>query len=125
MVGRPFLLHGRNPETGLDCVGLVAACLTRIGRVPLTPSGYRLRNRTIEKWLDCAERSGLERVPGPLLPADIVLVSPAAGQHHLLIIEHAGRVIHAHAGLGRVVSQPIDDHLRKIMQWRLASRKEA
>jgi hypothetical protein len=125
MIGCPFILHGRNPLTGLDCVGLVAACLTRIGREPLIPSGYRLRNSSLGKWLECAEGSGLGRVHGCRFPGDVILVSPAAGQHHLLIQECADRAIHAHAGLRKVVSQPIDDHLDIIMQWRLVPRKEA
>ena len=27
LIGIPFRLHGRNPETGLDCVGVVAAAV--------------------------------------------------------------------------------------------------
>lgn len=123
LIGCPFLLHGRNPATGLDCVGLVAVCLAAAGREPLAPVGYALRNHSIERWIACAERSGLERLSGSPAPGDIVMVSPAASQHHLMIIEHGRRVIHAHAVLRRVVSQPIPDCLEPIIHWRPSPRK--
>lgn len=124
MVGCPFLLHGRNPATGLDCVGLVAECLSAIGREPLVPTGYGLRNRTIEQWLTCATRSGLGEVSGDFRPGDIALVSPGAGQHHLIVIGPGGHAVHAHAGLRRVVSQPFSRDFRRIIHWRLLPRKE-
>jgi cell wall-associated NlpC family hydrolase len=125
MIGCPFLLYGRNPATGLDCIGLVAACLAAIGREPAPPSGYRLRNRRIEPWLSCAQHSGFEIVSIPPLPGDIALVSPAAGQHHLVVIENARAMIHAHAGLRRVVREPISGGFTPIIHWRLGPRQGA
>ncbi|MEQ8740955.1 MAG: hypothetical protein RID59_20710, partial [Hoeflea sp.] len=113
------------PETGLDCVGLVAACLREIGREPFAPSGYGLRNRTIDRWISCARRSGLAEVADAPLPGDIALVSPAVAQHHLIIIDHDWRAIHAHAGLRRVVSEPLGHAFLSIIHWRLLPRKEA
>ncbi|QIQ85241.1 hypothetical protein [Erythrobacter sp.] len=123
MIGCPFLLHGRNPATGLDCVGLVAACLSATGREPLVPDGYALRNHSIERWIHCAKRSGLEPVSTSPEPGDIVMTSPAASQHHLMVVEHGRRAIHAHAGLRRVVSEPLPDRFDPIIQWRLSPRK--
>jgi hypothetical protein len=31
LLGTPFRLHGRSPDIGLDCVGVVAACLFEAG----------------------------------------------------------------------------------------------
>lgn len=123
LIGCPFLLHGRNPATGLDCVGLVAFCLSAAGREPLVPAGYALRNHSIERWIACAEQSGLERVSASPEPGDIVLISPAASQHHLMVIEPGRRAIHAHAGLRRVVSEPLSNRLEPIIHWRLSPRK--
>ncbi|KPP94115.1 hypothetical protein [Erythrobacter sp. HL-111] len=125
MIGCPFLLFGRNPATGLDCIGLVAACLAAIGREHFAPVGYGLRNRSIDGLLDCAVRSGFVPVSGPLRPGDIALVGPAPGQHHLLVIEQPRAVIHAHAGLRRVVREPVAGELDRIMHWRLGPREGA
>lgn len=102
MVGTRFRLHGRDPGFGLDCVGLVAAALERVGIKTHPPRGYKLRNTDIALWLESAKNSGLSPARGALLAGDIVLVSPGPGQHHLLIFDGADSYIHAHAGLGRV-----------------------
>ena len=47
LVGTRFRLHGRDPDTGLDCVGLLAASLAAIGRAAPLPNGYRLRARSL------------------------------------------------------------------------------
>ncbi|MEL7218948.1 MAG: peptidoglycan endopeptidase, partial [Pseudomonadota bacterium] len=43
-IGVRFQLLGRDPLLGLDCVGLVTCSLEAIGRHPVVPAGYRLRN---------------------------------------------------------------------------------
>ena len=40
LLGVPFRLHGRDPATGLDCVGLVAEALRRAGRRPDASPGH-------------------------------------------------------------------------------------
>jgi len=120
LLGVRFRLYGRDPETGLDCVGLVAASLTAIGRQPKVPRGYRLRNTGIDQWLGLAERSNLRPVLTKPLAGDVVLIEPGPAQNHLLIVEDAGSVIHAHAGLGRVVRQALDPSIAHLIRWRLA-----
>lgn len=102
LIGTPFRLQGRDPRFGLDCVGLVAVSLARIGRNPQPPSGYRLRNTSIDRWIDGAEASSLYRTTGRISPGDVVLVEPGPAQAHLLIAENENAFIHAHAGLRRV-----------------------
>lgn len=119
-VGTPFRLHGRDPSTGLDCVGLVAASLSAIGHRPTVPRGYRLRNASIDQWLGAAARSGFFAAAGPIRPGDLLLLAPGPSQSHLLIVDHDDRVIHAHAGLGRVVRHVIAQETKPLMQWRLA-----
>jgi cell wall-associated NlpC family hydrolase len=47
LVGTPFRLHGRDPLTGLDCVGLAACALTMAGLTTQPPRRYALRNASI------------------------------------------------------------------------------
>ena len=67
-LGTPFKLHGRERETGLDCVGLVIACLGEIGVRTEGPAGYSLRNLNVERWLGFARRAGLDRHSQVLSP---------------------------------------------------------
>ncbi|QFT76147.1 NlpC/P60 family protein [Erythrobacter sp. THAF29] len=120
MIGRPFRLYGRNPETGLDCVGLVAASLKAIGRNPSIPRGYTLRSTSIAKWQACFERSGFDPVDGEFRSGDLLVTRPGAIQHHLMIAQTPDTVIHAHAGLRRVVRQPLAHDIIRVAHWRLA-----
>jgi hypothetical protein len=101
LVGTRFLLHGRDPATGLDCVGLVSAALGATA-----PNGYRLRNRDIAAALAFAPAAGLTEVSGAVEPGDVLLVRSGPAQHHLLMAAPCGGFIHAHAGLRRVVVTP-------------------
>ena len=106
-IGVRFRIHGRDPATGLDCVGLVAASLAAIGLRPLVPTGYQLRQRSIRGWAFAAEQAGLVAVVSPGRCGDIVVCRPAPMQVHLAIVEQADRAIHAHAGLRRVVRESL------------------
>jgi hypothetical protein len=124
LAGCPFRLHGRDPATGLDCVGVVFASLAAIGRSPVAPVGYRLRNLTIDHWLDLAERSELELSPGPVGADEVLLMTLGYGQHHLMITTWPNKVIHAHAGLRRVVCHRRDPANCISAKWRIAHPKE-
>lgn len=118
LVGTPFRLHGRDPATGLDCVGLVGAALRGAGLRVTAPSGYRLRNREIAGYLAFAEASGLHPATGPLMPGDVVLAAPGPWQHHLLVAGDGDHFIHAHAALGRVVAMPGPLPWPLLRHWR-------
>lgn len=119
LIGTPFRLHGRDPASGLDCVGLVAAALAAIGRPAPAPRAYGLRNRAISDLLGFAPRAGLADTEGAILAGDVVLVRPGPLQHHLLIALGNTRFVHAHAGLRRVVATPGPLALPIIRHWRL------
>ena len=121
LVGRPFRLHGRDPVTGLDCVGLVAAALAATGRRPAALTGYGLRNIGVDQWLPLASQSGLEHASAPVCAGDVMLFALGFAQHHLVIAADASNVIHAHAGLRRVVRQPRDPAWHICAMWRIAS----
>lgn len=118
-IGVRFQLQGRDPRVGLDCVGLLACSLEVIGFRPIAPKGYRLRNADPLRWLHCAQETGLVAVDGLTATGDVLLIKPGPGQHHLVIVESKTSVIHAHAGLRKVVRQPIDLSGEKLAHWRL------
>jgi cell wall-associated NlpC family hydrolase len=120
LIGTPFRCHGRDPASGLDCIGLVFASLAAIGRMPVAPAGYAMRNQSIDHWLGCAPASGLAAVKGQIARGDVLLMQPSAVQHHLMIAASADSVIHAHAGLRRVVCQPLANQPAITAHWRLA-----
>lgn len=120
LVGTPFRLHGRDPATGLDCIGLVGAALAAAGGQPVAPAGYSLRNLGIDRWLPLAERSGLTPVSGPIEGDDVLLFALGFAQHHLGIAINPVDIVHAHAGLRRVVRQPRDPAWRIGAIWRFA-----
>ena len=123
--GTIFRLHGRDPANGIDCIGLVGAALEACGRHVLYPSGYRLRNRSIETWLGFAEANRLVAAASTIERGDVVLTRPGPGQHHLLVALGCGRFAHAHAGLRRVVVQHLDIPRRPLAHWRLSPETEA
>jgi cell wall-associated NlpC family hydrolase len=117
-VGAPFRLHGRDPERGLDCVGLVLAALETVGRRARIPA-YRLRMREIGGLVAAASEAGLVEVSGPITAGDVLLVRPGPAQHHLAIAASGGGFVHAHAGLGRVVLTPAPLPWAEERRWRL------
>lgn len=120
LVGTRFRLHGRDPATGLDCVGLAAAALAAIGRVCVAPACYALRNSDIAQALAFAPGAGLHEAEGPVRTGDVLLVQSGPAQHHLVIAASGGRLIHAHAGLRRVVATPGPLAWPILHHWRLA-----
>lgn len=120
LVGSPFRLHGRDPESGIDCVGLVAAALEMTGRTVHPPRGYSMRTTRIEQFLGAAAASGLEPA---VSHGDIVLVAVHALQPHLLV-RVTGGYVHAHATLGRVTFLPEPLPWPVLRQWRLATSKD-
>lgn len=101
LIGTPFRLHGRDPATGLDCVGLIACAVPTTAAVP---TGYRLRGGDVTSL--CAVIDAiLPRDPGGLRHPAVLLMRPSAVQFHLGIWTGAS-LIHAHAGLRRVVETP-------------------
>lgn len=103
LIGVRFRLQGRDPATGLDCVGVVAEAMRRAGMKPVAPAGYRLRTVSLTGLLPFAEANHFE----PVEPsdADVVLVMVNPVQPHLAI-RTCGGFVHAHAGLGRVTYLP-------------------
>jgi cell wall-associated NlpC family hydrolase len=120
LVGVPFRMHGRDPQHGLDCVGLLEVALRRIGRAAVLPRHYSLRVREPFAWLPDPAELGFV-IAGPRSePGDVLLVRPGPMQAHVMIVAADGAAIHAHAGLRRVVKAPFDRTAPIIARWRLA-----
>lgn len=104
LVGCRFKLHGRDPATGLDCVGLVSAALAAAGMPGAVPNGYSLRTGhwpDLDRWM---ARLGLKPAAFPPVSGDVGLFQPSPCQMHFAIAASApGRWVEAHASLGRVV----------------------
>ena len=103
LVGCPFRLHGRDPQTGLDCVGLVAAAMAATGRSAAFPTGYTLRRSSVGALGGIAGALGYREASGAVLRGDVVLYRVGACQFHFGIAADDGKLVHAHAGLRRVI----------------------
>ncbi|HQV04232.1 MULTISPECIES: hypothetical protein [unclassified Novosphingobium] len=119
LVGTRFRLHGRDPATGLDCIGLLEAALARLNRKVTLPGGYPLRLVGLDHWLPDPAECGFADAALPFEPGDVVLLRPATGQVHLAIAGTGSDWIHAHAGLRRVVSTPQIPTGPILHHWRL------
>ena len=85
LIGRRFRLHGRDPASGLDCIGVLAAALARIGRPAPLPNGYAMRIASTGRFADAAERCGLVPAALPFMPGDVTVFHVGPNQFHLAI----------------------------------------
>ena len=118
-VGVPFHFRGRDPRSGLECVGLVAAALEAIGAPAPHIARYAFRQRDFAAQLGCAASAGFDDIDGSSLPGDLLLLRPGPAQVHLVIVGSRGGLVHAHAGIGRVVVTPPPFPWPIERHWRL------
>ena len=124
LVGTRFRLHGRDPATGLDCIGLLVAAMTRGGQVIAVPTGYPLRLHNLAQWLPDPAACGFTEAHEPFRVGDVVMLQPGPAQFHLAIADRALGWVHAHAGLRRVVREAALPAGLITAHWRLRrSRK--
>lgn len=121
LVGCKFRLHGRDPTTGLDCVGVLAAALATLGRPASLPMTYTLRTITPPDVSALARRCGMIDAPAPTRPGDVMLARLGPCQHHLLIALGPARFVHAHASLRRVVTWDAELEWPLVGSWRLSA----
>jgi len=115
-VGARFRLHGRDPASGLDCVGLAALALRAEGFEGAVPSGYAMRSGDAARVIGTIAAAGLvaakDRRPG-----DLLLLRVGPGQLHFAIDAGSG-IVHADAMLRRVVERP-GTNWPVIGRWRV------
>lgn len=115
-VGTRFRLYGRTPGLALDCVGVVLVAAAAVPlTMPILPA-YRL----VGPLPDIAAiLTAIAAKPtGVAAAGDILITAPASGQRHFGIVTPSG-LVHAHAGLGRVVEGPVDPAWQVVQAWRL------
>ncbi len=118
-LGTPFRLHGRIDRQGLDCVGLVASALRPYVSLPDIPCSYTLRG----EFAELAERyfvtEKFQRLDpmSAALDGDILMVRVQTRQLHFMVCANGG-VVHAHAGLRRVVWMPTSPDWPVVGHWR-------
>jgi cell wall-associated NlpC family hydrolase len=120
MVGAPFRLGGRDPASGLDCIGLIVAALEATGRQIGTLPRYTLRQHDIQSFIGLAEGAGLRPAGASPAAGDVLLLHPSPLQCHLAIALACGGIVHAHAELRRVVITPAPLPWPVSRRWRLA-----
>jgi cell wall-associated NlpC family hydrolase len=101
LIGTPFRLQGRDRD-GLDCIGLIAVVH---GLETLAPRTYALRGTPADLAMEMLDRHFVRRSAAIPQVADIVLLRPGMDQLHLGLWTGTG-LVHAHAGLRRVVETP-------------------
>lgn len=119
LVGARFRLHGRDPASGIDCIGLFAAAMAGIGRPIAVPNGYAPRLRDLAAFRPLAAAWGFAEAAGAPLPGDVLMFAVGPVQFHLAIAAPDGLFIHAHAGLRRVVLGPAGADWHPAGHWRL------
>jgi lipoprotein Spr len=117
-IGVRFKAQGRGRD-GLDCIGLVAAALG----LRDVPANYALRGGSSEALAEGLRATGLCRVRGPQA-GDVLVMRSGPGQLHLGIWTGDG-LVHADAGLRRVVERPGPAPWQTISVWRRLSDAKA
>lgn len=98
-LGARFVLNGCSIDGGFDCVGLTAFCY---GLSPATlPRRAGLGRVAPDIWHMALAEAGFTPTATPQI-GDLLLLDCGRGRWHLGIQVERG-LIHAHAGLGRVV----------------------
>jgi len=111
LIGVRFRPQGRSAGAGLDCVGLVGAALEAS-----PPSGYRPHGTTMAQVRAAMRRAGLSPA-GAMAAGDVLVMKSGPQQLHLGIWTGEG-LVHADAGLRRVVERPGPPHWPVIGIWR-------
>lgn len=120
LVGAPFRAQGRDPERGLDCVGLAIAACSLPGE--LARRDYRLRGDHRGELQRELLRHFRRVSPGQRRVGDLILLAVARDQMHLALLTDRG-FVHADARLRRVVETPGEPEWPIIAIYRRRTRK--
>lgn len=122
LVGIRFRLQGRAAATGLDCVGVIVAAYAAAGTRLAAIDDYPLRGWALCRAEALVAEAGLAPVRGATRPGDVGLFALSGRQLHLALLA-PGRIIHADAGLRRVVEAPASRLPEAASRWRLNAER--
>lgn len=110
-VGSPFRHQGRNPDHGLDCVGLIIYVAKVLGLSDFDLADYKKIPRR-EAISRSARAAGFLLQPrSGMMPGDVVILRIGKYLEHSAIISDRG-IIHACEKYGRVVEHGLDAEWR-------------
>lgn len=121
LVGIAFRLHGREPASGLDCIGVIAAALRGAGWCGDVPSGYALRGGDPDAVASRFDAQ-LPRSDGRCA-GDVLLFRVGVGQLHAAV-RIADGIVHADAMLRRVVARPGQPDWPLVAAWRYRQHEQ-
>jgi hypothetical protein len=98
---------------------VLVASLAAIGRPAPLPTGYALRAHELPDLAVLAKGCGFAETEGAVQPGDVLFLRIGPCQHHLAIAARNGCLVHAHAGLRRVVIVPAPLAWPEVHRWRL------
>jgi cell wall-associated NlpC family hydrolase len=116
LVGTRFRLQGRDPATGLDCIGVVLAAYVAAEVKLAALDDYPLRGTALVDALAAIDTSGLTRRESAAATGDVALYALPAGQLHVALLGPAS-LIHADAALRRVVEAPLERLPAPLACW--------
>lgn len=120
-IGTRFRPQGRTPGLALDCVG-VALVAARAAGVAVDVPPYGLGGDGEPGFDTLPAAAGFVPLdPAGVAPGDLLVLAPSPGRRHLAIVTPAG-IVHAHAGIGRVVEAPADPTWPTVAAWRCPER---
>jgi cell wall-associated NlpC family hydrolase len=121
IIGVPWIEGGRDPSSGLDCLGVVLLVLERMGLPSFDPwavwaDAWRRGWRQIEQ----AVPDGWSRLSdGALLrPGDVVITQSEGHPTHVVIVVEDRRVVSAMKGRGVVLLPQRWAEAHKHSAWR-------
>ena len=122
LVGARFRPQGRDPATGLDCVGTAAAAAgvaaERVRR------DYKLRGQTLARIEhDLCDLGCLPVPAGQERAGDVAVCAAGPAQFHMAVLTDGG-FVHADAGLRRVVERPLPLPWPVESLWRLCEGED-
>jgi murein DD-endopeptidase / murein LD-carboxypeptidase len=123
LIGTRFRPQGRDPEQGLDCIG-VAMMATRVPKERVRRD-YCLHSNDPEEVNGDFDACGFVRIaPAAAGPADVLLVRPAPAGLHVVILTDRG-YLHADMRRRKVVEVPGAVPWPIVSAWRHPSDVDA
>ena len=117
-IGTPFRPQGRTPGLALDCADVVIVALAAVNRFVIDLHGYRLHGNFEDKVVEALRSVGCHTTKNGSRAGDILLFRVAPLQFHLAV-SSVSALIHAHAGVGRVVESPANPDWVIVARFRL------